>query len=84
MKFIKTLGAVALAFSNRWFPPKVVRAWTELHEFERMGLAADLLDRTGCFQGLHTLSHRGEPRPFDDPHSLPFSDPLYLVWGTRR
>lgn len=77
-------GLIALAFSNRWFPPKVVRIWTELHEFERLGLATELLRRTGSFEGLHTLSHRGEPRPFDDPHPLPFSDPLYLVWATKR
>ena len=77
-------GLVALAFSNRWFPPKVVRIWTELHEFERLGLVVDLLRRAGCFEDIHTLSHRGEPRPFDDPHPLPLSDPLYLVWAKRR
>ena len=77
-------GVVALSFSNRWFPPKAVRLWTDLHEFERLGLAAALLTGVGCFDGITTLSRRCAPRPPDDPHwQLPFSDPLYLVWARK-
>ena len=78
-------GVAALSFSNRWFPPKAVRLWTDLHEFERLGLAAALLAGAGCFDGITTLSRRGAPRPPDDPHwQLPFSDPLYLVWARKN
>lgn len=77
-------GIVALSFSNRWFPPKAIRLWTDLHEFERLGLAAALLKETGCFSGITTLSRRNAPRPADDPHwQLPFSDPLYMVWAWK-
>ncbi|NLB07827.1 MAG: methyltransferase domain-containing protein [Desulfobulbaceae bacterium] len=77
-------GVAALSFSNRWFPPKAVRLWTDLHEFERLGLAAALLAGAGCFDGITTLSRRGAPRPPDDPHwQLPFSDPLYMVWARK-
>ena len=78
-------GVAALSFSNRWFPPKAVRLWADLHEFERLGLAAALLAGAGCFDGITTLSRRGAPRPPDDPHwQLPFSDPLYLVWARKN
>ena len=77
-------GVVALSFSNRWFPPKAVRLWTDLHEFERLGLAAALLAGSGCFDDITTLSRRGAPRPSDDPHwQLPFSDPLFMVWARK-
>lgn len=78
-------GVAALSFSNRWFPPKAVRAWTDLHEFERLGLAAALLAGAGCFDDITTLSRRGAPRPPDDPHwQLPFSDPLFMVWARKN
>ena len=78
-------GVAALSFSNRWFPPKAVRLWTDLHEFERLGLAAALLAGSGCFDGITTLSRRGAPRPPDDPHwQLPFSDPLFMVWARKN
>ncbi len=34
-------GIFVVTFSNRWFPPKAIRVWTELHPFERMGLARE-------------------------------------------
>lgn len=77
-------GLLAFAFSNRWFPPKAIRLWTELHEFERLGLVAELFHQTGGFGGVTTLSRRGLPRPLDDPHQeLWLSDPLYMVWGSK-
>ncbi|MGE4561246.1 MAG: methyltransferase domain-containing protein [Desulfobulbus sp.] len=77
-------GLMAFAFSNRWFPPKAIRIWTELHEFERMGWVAELLHTTGGFRDLATLSRRGQPRPADDPHQeFRLSDPVYMVWAWK-
>jgi len=77
-------GLVVLAFSNRWFPPKVIKIWSEMHEFERMGWVAQLLRSTGGFRDLATLSRRGWPRPADDPHQeLWLSDPVYMVWAFK-
>lgn len=83
-RILKPGGLLAFAFSNRWFPPKAIRLWTEMHEFERLGLVAELFHATGGFQDLSTLSRRGWPRPLDDPHQeLWLSDPLYMAWGTK-
>ena len=81
-RVLRTDGLAAIAFSNRWFPPKAIRIWTELHEFERLGLVADLLAANGNFHDLATCSRRGLPRPEDDPHQeLPLSDPVFMAWG---
>jgi SAM-dependent methyltransferase len=74
-----------LTFSDRWFPPKVVRVWAELHPFERMGLVLACLEATGAFERLETESIRGWPRPDDDRYAarLAHSDPVYAVWGHR-
>ncbi|MCF8031840.1 MAG: methyltransferase domain-containing protein [Desulfarculaceae bacterium] len=79
-------GVLAVTFSNRFFPPKAVRVWKELHDFEKMGLVLDYFLETGRFGDLATLSARGWPRPADDRHhgEYPASDPVYGVWGRRE
>jgi SAM-dependent methyltransferase len=78
-------GLFVLTFSNRWFPPKVVRVWSELHEFERMGLVLEYFLRSGSYRSLETMAVRGYPRPVDDKyfHQIRFSDPVYAVWGRK-
>jgi SAM-dependent methyltransferase len=75
-----------VTFSERWFPPKVVRVWTELHSFERMALVVDYFRRSGRFEDLATESVRGWPRPADDKYfpQLLLSDAIYAVAGRRR
>lgn len=79
-------GRFIVTFSDRWFPPKVVRIWTELHPFERMGLVLEYFRRAGSFGDLATESYRGWLRPADDkyyPQRL-MSDPVFAVWGQRQ
>ena len=40
-RVLKPGGVFAVTFSNRWFPPKAVSIWKDLHEFERMGLVLE-------------------------------------------
>jgi SAM-dependent methyltransferase len=76
-------GRFVVTVSNRWFPPKAIRVWKELHEFERMGLVMEYFLLSGAFRRLQTQSMRGLPRPADDKyaHQLMHSDPVYAVWG---
>lgn len=78
-------GRVILTFPNRWFPPKVIRIWQDLHAFERLGLVLEYLRDSGRFGQLETFSLRGLPRPADDTYAgrLADSDPVYAAWGTR-
>ncbi|MBF0256634.1 MAG: methyltransferase domain-containing protein, partial [Gammaproteobacteria bacterium] len=79
-------GIFIVSFSNRWFPTKSISLWSDLHDFERMGLVSEYFLQSGGFTGLNTLSLRGLPRPQDDPHygKSAFADPLYLVWAEKR
>ncbi|BBO69302.1 hypothetical protein DSCA_32320 [Desulfosarcina alkanivorans] len=85
-RVLKPGGTFAVTFSNRWFPPKVVRVWEKIHEFERMGLVMEYFIRSGAFDNLGTYSMRGLPRPKNDKYAgeLLLSDPVYAVWGTRK
>jgi len=78
-------GVFIVTFSNRWFEQKVTRIWTELHEFERIGLVLEHFVQTGEFSRLHTYSMRGLPRPEHDRYypAVRNSDPVYAVWGFR-
>lgn len=71
-----------VAFSDRWFPPKAIRLWSELHPFERMALVADYLRLSGMFEAIGTESLTGLPPP-SAGHHRPFSDPLFVVSGYR-
>ncbi|MFZ0612257.1 MAG: methyltransferase domain-containing protein [Desulfobacterales bacterium] len=79
-------GHFVVTFSNRWFPPKAIRIWQELHDFERMGLVSEYFMHSGGFTDLHTYSVRGLPRPHTDEYypDLSFSDPVYAVWGQKK
>jgi SAM-dependent methyltransferase len=76
-------GMFILTFSNRWFQPKVIRLWSELHEYERMGLVMEYFYKTGQYKDLETYSSRGLPRPESDKYypQMLKSDPVYGVWG---
>jgi hypothetical protein len=78
-------GRFVVTFSNRWFPPKVVKVWQDVHEFERIGLVLEYFLLSGGFAGLETWSLRGLPRPPGDKYAdrLAHSDPVYAVWGDK-
>jgi SAM-dependent methyltransferase len=84
-RILRPNGHFVVTFSNRWFPTKAIRIWSELHEFERMGLVLEYFRRSGRFGDLQTYSFRGLPRPRGDAYypKLMFADPVYAVWGRR-
>jgi ubiquinone/menaquinone biosynthesis C-methylase UbiE len=85
-RVLKPKSPFIVTFTNRWFPPKAIKLWTELHEFERMGLVLEYFMQSGKFEDLHTYSVRGLPRPHNDKYfpEYRFSDPVYAVWGRTR
>jgi len=76
---------LVVTFSDRWFPPKAIRIWSQLHEFERMGLVTEYFRSSGGFTALETVSVRGLPRPVDDkyfPQRIT-ADPVFAVIGKK-
>jgi len=85
-RVLRNDGYFIVTFSNRWFPTKAIKIWTELHEFERMGMVLEYFMRSDGFKNLQTYSIRGLPRPHDDRYypDLMYSDPIYAVWGQKH
>lgn len=84
-RVLKPGGRFVVSFSNRWFPPRAIQAWADLHPFERMGLVLEYFLQTGRFRALQTFSLAGLPRPADDKYAgqMQWSDPVYAVWGEK-
>jgi SAM-dependent methyltransferase/FKBP-type peptidyl-prolyl cis-trans isomerase 2 len=84
-RVLKPGGRFALVFSNRFFPPKVIRVWADAHQFERAGLVLEYFLRDGGFKDLNTFSLAGLFRPEDDKYAAqtPWSDPVHAVWGDK-
>ena len=77
-------GRFIISFSNRWFPTKAVQVWNNLHDFERIGLVMEHFIGSAHFGDINTYSLRGIPRPTNDRHNIPLSDPIYVVWADRE
>lgn len=75
-------GMFVVTLSNRYFPPKVIRLWTQLHPMERMAWVGTLIKQAG-FKKVETYVERGLKRPKDDRYAdrLTESDPLFATWG---
>jgi SAM-dependent methyltransferase len=84
-RVLKPGGLFIHTFSNRWFPPKAIKVWGELHEFERLRMVLEYFLRSGRYGSLNTFSLRNLPRPEDDKYygQIPHADPVYAVWGQR-
>ncbi len=84
LRVLRPEGVLVVTFSNRWFPTKAIKIWSELHEFERLGMVTQWLKQSD-FVNLQTFSSRGLPRPADDKYAdkTPFSDPIYAAWGYK-
>lgn len=84
-RVLKPGAPLVVTFSDRWFPTKSIRAWEELHPFERVALVLEYFRRDERFTDLQTLSVRNLPRPADDKYygQLRSADPVFAVWGRR-
>jgi hypothetical protein len=84
-RILKPDGYFILTFSNRWFPPKVIKIWQDIHELERIGLVLEYFLKTEKFKDLNTYSIQGLPRPDTDNYfpKLLKADPVLAAWGQR-
>ena len=85
-RVIKPGGKFVVTFSERWFPTKAIRIWSQLHPFERMQLVLEYFRDSNFFVDLNTYSKRGLPRPVDDIYieENKLSDSVYAIWGTVK
>lgn len=84
---LKRGAPILIGFSNHYDSTRVIRGWTELHEFERMGLVLEYLRQAGLDGKAGTVSMRNDWRDKDDPLFLEtrgVSDPVYVVYGHKK
>ena len=81
-RVLKPGGMFVVTLSHRYFPPKVIKLWTQLHPMERMAWVGMLIKQAG-FKKVETYVERGLKRPKDDRYAdkLTESDPLFATWG---
>jgi len=86
VRVLKPGGVCVMTFSNRWFSPKAIQLWQELHAYERLGLVIDYFLRNLNFTALHSETLHGLPRPEDDKYANTqlYSDPLFAAWAYKR
>lgn len=84
-RVLKEGAPFVVTFSNRWFPPKVIQVWEQVHQFERPGIVLEYFLQSGGWTDLQTFSLAGLPRPTDDKYAdrMAYSDPVHAVWGYR-
>ena len=84
-RVLKPGGIFIVTFSNRWFPTKAISLWSEIHEFERVGLVMEYFKQSDWEGQVNSLSSKGRHRPEDDPHydKTQISDPVYAVWCVK-
>ncbi|AEE14636.1 Methyltransferase type 11 [Thermodesulfobium narugense DSM 14796] len=85
LRILKPGGIFIVTISNRWFPPKAIKIWQDLLEFERVGMVLEYFIQSG-FRNINTLSIRGYPRPEGDKYFFKenFSDPIHAIWGFKK
>ncbi len=84
-RVLKPKGVFIMTFTDRYLPTRATELWIDLHPFERMGYALEILLESGSFGHLETYSARGFPRPAHDPlfPQRREADPVFAVWGKR-
>lgn len=84
-RVLKPGGVHLVFFSNRMFPEKAVKVWSQATESERVQMVRYFFSQSGGFLPPRVYSSIGKPRPCDDKYAhtgLP-SDPVYLVYAEK-
>ncbi len=84
-RILKPGGLFLVIFSNRYFPPKVVKIWREASEEERIFIVDDYFKLAGLFEPTKVYISKGRKRPVSDKYfhlNIP-SDPIYAVYAEK-
>jgi SAM-dependent methyltransferase len=84
-RVLKPGGLFLVVFSTRWFPPKVIRAWEDAREEERIGIVEEFFRSAGVFEAPEYFISMGLPRPEGDRYfhlGVP-SDPVFAVFAEK-
>ena len=84
-RILRPGGLFLVIFSNRFFPPKVVRIWRQSSEEERVILVESFFKAARGFEEPKLFASKGRPRPKSDKYAhlrIP-SDPIYAIYADK-
>jgi SAM-dependent methyltransferase len=84
-RVLKPGGLFLVIFSNRYFPPKVVKIWEQSSEEERVRLVQHYFHDAQLFDEPRVFVSKGQLRPDGDRYThlgIP-SDPVYAVYADK-
>lgn len=91
LRTLKSGGSFIISFSNRYFPTKVIEAWTKTNDAGRINIVWHYFHQTNselkwrCVQ-VYDISNDKDQLSFQTKHinsRKPFSDPMYVLVGIK-
>ena len=91
LRTLKSGGSFVISFSNRYFPTKVIEAWTKTNDAGRINIVWHYFYQTNsdlkwrCVH-VYDISKDNDQLSFQTKHNnlhKPFSDPMYVLVGIK-
>ena len=91
LRTLKSGGSFIISFSNRYFPTKVIEAWTKTNDAGRINVVWHYFHQTNSYlkwRSVHVydISKDKNHLNFQTKHNnshKPFSDPMYVLVGIK-
>lgn len=68
-------GQCIISISNRWFPTKVIKLWTQTNDLEHVNIIGSFFHYSQCFD---------PPVAYDMSPNPGRTDPLYIIKATKK
>ncbi len=82
-RVLKPGAPLAIIFSNRLFPTKAVRVWTQLDDAGHIALVESYFQLAGGYDNLRLIDRSPKPRFGRGGWQLAGHDPIYVVLGHK-
>ncbi len=82
-RVLKPGAPLAIIFSNRLFPTKAVRVWTQLDDAGHIALVESYFQLAGGYANLRLIDRSPKPRFGRGGWQLAGHDPIYVVLGHK-
>ena len=91
LRTLKSGGSFVISFSNRYFPTKIIEAWTKTNDAGRINIVWHYFHQTNselkwrCVH-VYDISKDKDQLNFQTKHNnlhKPFSDPMYVLVGIK-
>jgi SAM-dependent methyltransferase len=82
-RVLKPGAPLVIIFSNRLFPTKAVRVWTQLDDAGHAALVQSYFQLAGGYANIRLIDRSPKPRFTPQGWHVPTHDPIYVVLGEK-